>query len=85
MKQNLQAKFSKFKINCPLALALKLSILITCAGCETVAPWERGNLAKPQMALNQQGFDLAALRHAYMSKQSATGGAGLGGGGCGCN
>ena len=85
MNQKIHANYSKFTCRFPLAIAFLFSILLVCSGCETVSPWERGNLAKPQMAPYQQGFDLAALRHAYMSKQSATGGAGLGGGGCGCN
>ena len=60
--------------------------LIALAGCvETVAPWERGTLAKPQMALapNQQHSTL--MLHTYTSKEAASGGYGVGGGGCGCN
>jgi hypothetical protein len=48
-------------------------------------PWERGLLAKPEMRLDgdplQQRFD----QHIYTSKENASGGSGVGGGGCGCN
>jgi len=74
-----------YKKNRRASFALPLIILIIGAGCETLAPWEHGNFAKPQMALNPNSFDIAVLRHAYMSKQSANGGISLGGGGCGCN
>lgn len=56
------------------------------AGCaKVVAPWERGNLAKPQMALDHDPLDAALLTHTYSSKEAASGGYGIGGGGCGCN
>jgi hypothetical protein len=68
--------------NCFLtALALFLG-----AGCAAnVNPWERGNLAKPQMALEPNVLDSALMKHAYSSKEAASGGYGVGGGGCGCN
>lgn len=68
-----------------LALAMALPAL---AGCTSLTPpqaWERGALAKPEMRLNgdplQQRFD----QHVYNSKENASGGYGIGGGGCGCN
>jgi hypothetical protein len=52
---------------------------------EEVKPWQRGTLARENMQLvtdaNQQALD----DHIYFSREAATGGAGLGGGGCGCN
>jgi hypothetical protein len=48
-------------------------------------PWERGALARENMMLVpnpvQQGLD----EHIYFSKEAASGGSGVGGGGCGCN
>ncbi len=56
------------------------------AGCgPKVAPWERGTLAKPQMALDPDVLDAALKRHTASSKEAASGGYGVGGGGCGCN
>jgi len=62
-----------------------LVLLPALAGCTTVEPWERGRLAKPQMAL-EPNADLARLRdHAFISKEAAQGGHRGSGGGCGCN
>lgn len=54
------------------------------AGCTTVVPWERGNLAKPQMALETNPGQRALRSHAYGSREAAAGGDSAGGGGCGC-
>lgn len=60
--------------------------LLTLAACgPKVAPWERGALARPQMALEPDGLDAALMRHTFASKEAASGGYGVGGGGCGCN
>ena len=60
------------------------SIFLT--GCvQKLSPWERGNLAKPQMALETHVLDSAIMKHTYTSKEAASGGYGIGGGGCGCN
>jgi Domain of unknown function (DUF4266) len=50
-----------------------------------VKPYERGNLAKPVMADNLDPIQQAMTQHAYFSREAASGGSGLGGGGCGCN
>lgn len=64
------------------AMLLSLSVLIS--GCAAVAPWERGNLAKPHMALEPNPA-LRALRvHTYMSREAALAGSIAAGGGCGC-
>ncbi len=60
------------------------SIFLT--GCvQKLSPWERGSLAKPQMALETLPLDSAIMKHTYTSKEAASGGYGVGGGGCGCN
>lgn len=69
-----------------LKIALGLFLLFTAAACTTnVAPWERGNLAKPQMALEPDVLDAAIINHMFSSKEASSGGYGVGGGGCGCN
>jgi hypothetical protein len=50
-----------------------------------VQPWEKGNLAKPDMAFDSDPLDKLFKEHTYTSKESALGGTGVGGGGCGCN
>lgn len=56
------------------------------AGCATqVAPWERGQLARPEMALEPYPLEASFRQHVFFSKESVSGGYGVGGGGCGCN
>ncbi len=55
------------------------------SGCITVKPWERGTLAKPEMQLVADPAGNAMDEHIYFSKEASVGGAGVGGGGCGCN
>lgn len=52
---------------------------------EKVKPWQRGELAKEDMQLVDDGMMTFADDHIYFSKEAATGGKGVGGGGCGCN
>lgn len=60
--------------------------LLSLTGCmQTVSPWERGTLAKPQMALVPNVQHSALMLHTYGSKEASYGGYGVGGGGCGCN
>ncbi|MGQ9659270.1 MAG: DUF4266 domain-containing protein [Thermochromatium sp.] len=56
------------------------------AGCAAqVAPWERGHLARPEMALEPYPLEAGVRQYVFFSKESVSGGYGLGGGGCGCN
>ena len=71
----------------PAALLAAAALTIAAGGCATlgVKPWERDLLAKPGMALDSDPVATALDQHIYFSKEASTGGAGLGGGGCGCN
>ena len=64
---------------------LILTLFCMMSGCQTVNAWERGNLAKPQMALEVDPLTSALSLHTFSSKEAASGGYGVGGGGCGCN
>ena len=55
------------------------------AGCANVKPWERGDLARPEMQLAGNPGLEKALAKTFSAKEAANGGAGVGGGGCGCN
>lgn len=66
-------------------VAVVASQLVGCASLERVKPWERGTLAKKEMALNSAGLDNALDDHIYFSKEGSSGGRGFAGGGCGCN
>ncbi len=61
-----------------------LCILLTLTACAGVQPWERGNLAKPQMALDPYPLQSALRAHNYGSREAAAGGNAAQGGGCGC-
>lgn len=61
---------------------------LAASGCATVQPpqpWERGDLAKTSMQIDPDKLELKIQQHIYASKEAATGGYGVGGGGCGCN
>lgn len=62
-----------------------LLLLTTMWGCTAVQPWERGNLAKPEMAWSTDSLEDQLHQHIYFSKEASSGGYGAGGGGCGCN
>lgn len=64
-----------------------LLALATLGGCAFAPPqaWERGNLARPEMTMGGDPLDQRFVQHIYGSKENASGGYGVGGGGCGCN
>lgn len=55
------------------------------AGCAQVQPWEKGVLARPEMTFEADPLQARFEQHIYFSKENASGGYGVGGGGCGCN
>lgn len=60
-------------------------LLAGCAPLKPVQPWEKGELARPEMGFGHDRLGAAYAEHTYSSKEGAAGGAGVGGGGCGCN
>jgi Domain of unknown function (DUF4266) len=69
-------------------LEILLAATFTLAGCATLQPpkaWEKDRLARPEMQFDADPLDAKLTQHIYDSKESATGGNGVGGGGCGCN
>jgi hypothetical protein len=60
-------------------------LLVSACSLNPVQPWEKGNLAKPIMALDPDPLEARFDQHTYFSKEAASGGYGAGGGGCGCN
>jgi hypothetical protein len=67
----------------PVVIALCIGMF--AAGCAEVKPWQRNILAQPEMQLDPDPMDTYVDEHVYFSKEAATGGRGIGGGGCGCN
>lgn len=69
-----------------LALLALLPALGGCmAGLKPPAPWERGHLARPAMRMDGDALERRFTDHIYASKENASGGGSVGGGGCGCN
>lgn len=63
-------------------------VVVASSGCsnfEGPKPWEKGLLAKPEMTMESDPLDARFTQHIYSSKEAASGGYGVGGGGCGCN
>jgi hypothetical protein len=55
------------------------------SGCTPVQAWERGTLARPEMALVPDAMAQTLNDHVYFSKEASSGGNSASGGGCGCN
>ncbi|MEO5700934.1 MAG: DUF4266 domain-containing protein [Casimicrobiaceae bacterium] len=69
-------------------IVITVAIAATLAGCAAYAPprpWEKGELARSDMQFDADALDSRNARHVYTSKEAASGGYGVGGGGCGCN
>lgn len=69
------------------AAVLSLATGALAGGCALTPPqpWEKGNLARPEMTMAADPLDQRFVQHIYASKENASGGYGVGGGGCGCN
>lgn len=70
------------------SLAAVVALLST--GCTNtnlvrVKPWERAALADYTMNPGRDPLATAMAEHVYFSRETATGGRGVGGSGCGCN
>ena len=71
-----------------LGSSLVLAAALATAGCASLQPpqpWEKGDLAKGAMQIDPDKQETRIQQHIYASKEAATGGYGVGGGGCGCN
>ena len=66
---------------------MTILLAITGTGCsiEPVKPWEKDILAQKKMQLTPNPLEAYLDEHIYYSKESSSGGSGIGGGGCGCN
>jgi len=77
----------------PLRLGLILGLLgglAACGGCTSarlarVHPWQRAALADYTMRPDRDPVAVALSDHIYQSRETASGGRGVGGSGCGCN
>ena len=68
-----------------IVIAILASSLLLLTGCVTVKPTQRSVLADPIMQFEGDPQASAQLRHAIDNREGSYGGAGVAGGGCGCN
>lgn len=70
-----------------MIMKLALAFILVCAatGCATVKPWQRAMLSERIMRPDRDPVGVALTEHLYFSREAASGGRGVGGGGCGCN
>lgn len=68
-----------------LAVASALGSGCANANLARVKPWERATLADYTMRPDRDPLHTAMVEHRYFSRETATGGRGVGGSGCGCN
>ncbi|KQV61849.1 MULTISPECIES: DUF4266 domain-containing protein [unclassified Duganella] len=68
-------------------LLLISAVLAALSGCalKPVQPWEKGELSRTDMLIQGDGLETRFNEHIYTSKEAASGGSAVGGGGCGCN
>lgn len=66
-------------------VSLATVLLGLSSGCANVKPWQRSTLADYTMRPDRDPLAAALSEHMWFSRETATGGRGVGGGGCGCN
>jgi hypothetical protein len=64
---------------------LAVACALLACGCSTVAPYQRGHLARADMAFEPTAGIAKAMEKTFPAKEAASGSASVGGGGCGCN
>jgi hypothetical protein len=67
------------------AFALLVAMVGFGTGCASVQPWQRGSLAERSMRPDHDQLENSLAEHMWFSREAASGGRGIGGGGCGCN
>lgn len=66
-------------------IATLLLTSLSQTACMTVKAYEKGNLAKKEMAFITDGLEQDMKDHIYFSKEASSSGTAVSGGGCGCN
>jgi len=69
-----------------IMLLTALAVVVgSLTGCDTVKPWQRKTLADYTMRGDRDPMGDGLADHIFFSREMASGGKGVGGGGCGCN
>lgn len=77
----------KLRILLLASIALAAAFVSGCANpaLVRVKPWERATLTDYTMRADRDPLQMAMAEHIYFSRETSTGGRGVGGSGCGCN
>ena len=77
----------KTRVLLPSAILLSAVLFSGCASpaLVRVKPWERATLADYTMRPDRDPLHTAMAENIFFSRETATGGRGVGGSGCGCN
>ena len=67
------------------SVAIAAAVATALSACETVQPWERGRLARPEMQLDPNALQTGLYGQVYYSKEGSRTGTQAAGAGCGCN
>ena len=68
-----------------LLAAVAVALALGATGCANVQPWQRGALADYTMRPDRDPLNDTFSEHIHFTREAASGGRGVGGGGCGCN
>jgi hypothetical protein len=68
-----------------LVIIAGFACALLLSGCANVKPWERSTLADYTMRGDRDPLTISLSEHMWFSREAASGGRGVGGGGCGCN
>ena len=76
--------------NTLIRLSFLAIVAASWSGCANpnlvrVKPWERATLTTYAMRPDRDPLQTAMAEHIYFSRETTTGGRGVGGSGCGCN
>ncbi len=67
-----------------IIVGLAMSTLI-CGGCGSISMMDRAQLGSYSMRPDRDALDDTFAEHVYFTREAASGGRSVGGGGCGCN
>lgn len=68
-----------------LSAAVLLAGVLLASGCKNVEPWQKRTLSDATMRGDRDPAGQGLADHMWFSREAASGGRGVGGGGCGCN
>lgn len=68
-----------------MRLIIFSALALAVTGCQNVKPWQRETLSDYTMQGDRDPLGDAQTEHIFFSREEASGGGAIGGGGCGCN